>query len=85
MPLHKEKKYEYDDFKSQSTREDKLFCSVKNCQEIKGPRKPKNVMWSAKAKIRRLCSDKKCQSTRCYKNMSQRRPMYDKKLSICVT
>ena len=57
----------------------------KNCQEIKRPRKPRNVMQSvtkemhmrlAKPEIRRLCSDKNCHSTRCYKNMSPRRPMY---------
>ena len=41
MPLHKEKKYEYDDFKSQSTKEDD-----KNCQEIRRPKMPESVMWS---------------------------------------
>ena len=58
----------------------------KNCQEIKRPRKPRNVMQSvtkeihiqlAKPEIRRLCSDKNCQSIWGYKNMSPRRPMYD--------
>ena len=39
MPLHKVKKYEYDDFKSQSTKEGKLLCYKKNCQE-------RNVMQS---------------------------------------
>ena len=33
-------------------------------------------VWLTKAG--RLCSDKNCQSTRCYKNMSPRRPMCDK-------
>ena len=46
IPLYKDKKYEYDDFKSQSTNEDKLLCSDKNCQEIKRPRKPKSIMQS---------------------------------------
>ena len=87
IPLYKDKKYEYNDFKSQCTKEDKLLCYDKNCQEIKRSRKPGNVMQSvtkemhmqsAKPEIRRLCSDKNCQSTRCYKNMSPRRPMYDK-------
>ena len=35
MALHKEKKYEYDDFRSQSTKEDKLLCYDKNCQADK--------------------------------------------------
>ena len=50
----------------------------KKCQaeSIRRPRKPKSVMWSvtntedrqsAKPEIRKLCSDKNCQSTRCYK------------------
>ena len=68
----KQKRCEYDDFKSQSSR----YCD-KNCQE-----KENTVMWSvtkemdiqlAKPAIRRLCSDKNCQSTRCYQ---KRRPMY---------
>ena len=48
--------------------------SDKNCQEDTN-----SVMWSvtntedrwsAKPEIRRLCRDKNCQSTRCFKNMS---------------
>ena len=85
IPLYKDKKYEYGDFKSQSTKVDKLLCSDKNCQEIKRPRKPKSVMQSVTntedvqlLKPAGLCSDKHCQSTRCYKNMSPRRQMYDK-------
>ena len=60
----------------------------KKCQEIKRPGKPRNVMRSVtkemhmqlvNPEIRRLCSDKNCQSTRCYnfKEKSQRRPMDD--------
>ena len=62
----KHKKYEYDDFQ---------MCSDKDCQE--------NInMWSVtnkddmqlfKPAIRRLCCDKNCQSTRCYK-----KSIYDK-------
>ena len=87
IPLHKEKKYEYDEFRSQSTKEDKLLYYDKKCQETKRSKKPKSVMqsvtntedrWPAKHEIRRLCKDKNCQSTRCYKNMSPRRPMQNK-------
>ena len=68
------------DSKSQVSRN-----SDKNCKEIKRPRKPRGDMWSVtketdmqlpKPAIRRLCSNKHCQSTRCYK--SPVRPMYDK-------
>ena len=54
----------------------------KNCQDDKN-----SFMWSVTKeentdvqlpKPARLFSDKNCQSTRCYKNMSPRRPMYDK-------
>ena len=61
----------------------------KNCQAEKyvhmQPKKPNNVMrsvtntedrHSAKLQIRRLCRDKNCQSTRCYR--SPRRPKCDK-------
>ena len=80
----KQKKCEYDDFKSQCSR-----CYDKNCQEIKRPKKPRNVMQSVTKerdmwlpKPARLCSDKNCQSTRCcslrsLKKQSPRRPMYD--------
>ena len=75
MQNKKEKKSEYDEFQ---------MYSDKNCPEIKRPRKPKNVMQSVTKetdvqlpKPSRLCSDKKCQSTRCYKNMSPRTPKYD--------
>ena len=80
MPLQKEKKYDFS--RSQPTKEDKLICSDKNCQETKRPKKVKSVMWSVtkeentedmqftKPANRRLCRDKNCQSTRCYKNMS---------------
>ena len=63
----KQKKCKYDHLDSQST---VLKCSDKNCQE-----NGNSVMWSVtketdmqlpKPEIRRLCSDKKCQSTRCY-------------------
>ena len=61
----------------------KSKCYDKNCQE-----KENNVMWSVtketdmqlpKPAIRRLCSDKSCQSTRCssLQKQSPRRPMYD--------
>ena len=70
---------EYNDSKSQSPA--KYMCSDKNCQEIKRPRKPRNVMWSVTKetdmqlpRLARLCSDKNCQSTRCYR--SPRRPLY---------
>ena len=71
-------------------KEEKFLCYDKNFQETKRPKKPESIMqsvtkeentedmWSAKPKIRRLCNDKNCQSTRCYKNMSPRRLMYDK-------
>ena len=41
------------------------------------PVKPQMDMQLPKPAIRRLCNDKSCQSTRCYKKMN-----YDKKLSI---
>ena len=74
-----------------SSRNKKPMYSDKNCQaeSIRRPRKPTGVMWSvtntedrqsAKPEIKRMCTDKNCQSTRCYsfKEKSQRRPMYDK-------
>ena len=66
---------EYDDFKGQSS-----MCSDKNCQEneiinIQSVTNTNN-MWLPKPSIRRLCSDNKCQSTRCYKKKSPVRPMY---------
>ena len=86
MPLQKEKKYDFS--RSQPTKEDKLICSDKNCQETKRPKKVKSVMWSVtleentedrwltKPAIKSICRDKNCQSTRCYR--SPRRPMCDK-------
>ena len=70
-------------------KENKLLCHDKNCQEIKRPRKPTCVMqsvtkeentdvWLSQTAMKSMCSDKNCQSTRCYRNMSQRRPMHDK-------
>ena len=73
MSHKKQKKCGYEDSESHIQRN-----SDKNCQE-------NNVMWSVtnetdmglpKPGSRRLCSDKKCQSTRCYR--SPIRPMYDK-------
>ena len=67
-----------------NSRNKKPMYSDKNCQEIKRPRKPKNVMPLVTKeentdvqllKPARLCIDKNCQSTRCYKHMSPRRPM----------
>ena len=40
----KQTKCEYYDFKSQSTKEDRLLCSDKKCQEIKRPLIPKSDM-----------------------------------------
>ena len=61
----------------------------KNCQEIKRPRKPKSNMWSVTntedvwlPKPARLCRDKNCQSTRCYKNISPRSLMCDKNCQL---
>ena len=77
-------KCEYDDFESQSAVK---MCSNKNCQENINmqPVMPEimNVQLPKPAvlyKYRRLCSDKNCQSTRCYKKKSAMRPMhtYDK-------
>ena len=70
----KQKKSEYDDFQSQS-----LMCSDKNCQENINmqPVMPEMDMWLPKPAVlyqyRRLCNDKNCQSTRCYKKRN-----YDK-------
>ena len=61
----------------------------KNCQSesIKGSVKPKKDMWSVTKeentdvwlpKPARLCRDKNCKSTRCYKQMSPRRPTQSK-------
>ena len=72
-------------------KENKLLCYDKNCQEIKRPRKPRSVMQSVTKEENtdmwlpqpaRLCSDKNCQSTRCYKNTCTRRPMYDKNCQL---
>ena len=65
--------------------------SDKNCQaeSIRRPRKPKSVMqsvtkeentdvWLPQPAIKSICSDKNCQSTRCYKHMGPRRPICDK-------
>ena len=62
MPLHKEQKYEHGDFSISQSTKDE------NTED----------RWSAKSEIRRLCKDKNCQSTRCYKNMSPRRPIQSK-------
>ena len=87
----KQKKCEYDDFKSQSTKEDRLLCSDKKCQEIKRPGKPKSDTWSVtkvtdmqSPKSATLYSDKNCQSTRCYslRKKSPRRPRYDKNCQL---
>ena len=65
---------------SKSQLSGKYMYSDKNCQEIKRPRKPRNVMqsvtntdvmdvWLPKPvpnEYRRVSSDKNCQSTRCY-------------------
>ena len=65
---------EYDGPKSESTMKK---CSDKNCQTgVMRPNTTKSHMWSVTKKtdvqlpkpaIRRLCNDKNCQSTRCYK------------------
>ena len=69
----------------------KLLCYGKNCQEIRRPKKAKSVMRSVTKeentdvrlpKPARLCSDKNCQSNRCYKNMSPWRPMCDKTVNM---
>ena len=61
---------EYDDFKSQSSK-----CFDKECQENIKMQSVTNTdnMHLPKPAIRRLCSDKNCQSTRCYKKRN-----YDK-------
>ena len=56
---------------------DKKSQAHKNCQtSVMRPKKPKSHMWSvtkktdgqlSKPAIRRLCNEKNCQSTRCYK------------------
>ena len=71
-----DKMCKYDDSKSQSTVKK---CSDKICQtSVIRPKKPKSHMQSMtnttdmqlpKPAIRRLCNDKNCQSTRCYKNI----------------
>ena len=72
MSHKKQKKCEYKDYKSQVSRN-----SDKNCQEIKRPRKPRNVMCSVTntdvwlPKPARLCSDKHCQSARCSRKRVQ--------------
>ena len=55
----------------------KLQEDDRNCQENRRPKKPKTHIWSVTKKTddmqlpkpagRRLCDDKNCQSTRCYK------------------
>ena len=77
----KQKKCDYDEFKSQSSR-----CSDKNCQENENINMHSVLVTNTeimnmqlpKPAMRRLCSDKKCQSTRCYKKQSPMRPMHDK-------
>ena len=62
-----------------SLRNKKPMYADKNCQADKN-----SVMWSVTKeentdmqlrKPARLCRDKNCQCTRCYKNMSPRRPI----------
>ena len=52
----------------------------KNCQGNQNinmwPVKPEMDMWLPKPAITRLCSDKNCQSTRCFKKRCPVRPMY---------
>ena len=61
-------------------KEEKFLYSDKNCQEIKRPKKTNSVMQSVTKeenidvwlpKTARLCRDKNCQSTRCYKIQSK--------------
>ena len=72
--------WENTDSKSQSTVE--YVCSDKNCQEKENNAMwsvtKETVMWLPKPAIRRLVRDKHCQSTRCFKAKSPRRPMYAK-------
>ena len=67
-----------DDKNCQSTKFIKSVCSYKNCQLQ--PVKPPMDMWLPKPAIpykhARLCSDKNCQSKRCYRKKSPVRPMY---------
>ena len=81
IPLYKDKNCqaaicEYNDSKSQSLR-----CSDNNCQEIMWPVMPEMDMLLPKPavlyKYRRLCSDKNCLCTRCYKIKSPVRLMYN--------
>ena len=68
MSHKKQKKCEYNDSKSQS-----FQCSDKNCQENINMQSVTNTnaMHLPKPVIRRLCKDKTCQSTRCYKKRVQ--------------
>ena len=70
-----------------SSRNKKPMYSDKNCQEIKRPKKPKSVLQSVTKeentdvwlhKPVRLCRDKNCQSTQCYKYMGPRKPIQNK-------
>ena len=63
---------EYNDSKGQSTVK---VCSDKNCQEIMQPVMPEMNAQLPKPAIKRLCSDKECQSTRC---CSYKKRNYDK-------
>ena len=91
MSHKKEIECEYKDSKSQSTV--KYVCSNKKCQENIRTRKPRSDMQSVTNtdivqlpkpavpyEYRRLCKDKNCQFTRCYK--SPVRPMYDKNCQL---
>ena len=69
----KEDDKSYQSRKNVKSKDDRLLCSDKNCQEIKRPRKPRSNMQSVTKetdmqlpKPARLYSDKNCQSTRCY-------------------
>ena len=74
------------------SRNKKLMYSDKNCEETKKPKKPKSVMQSVTKeentedvqlpKPEGLCRDKNCQSTRCYKHISSRRPKCDKNCQL---
>ena len=71
-----------------NSRNKKPLYSGKNCQEDKNSvmqsvTKEENIdVQLSQPAIKSICSDKNCQSTRCYKNISPRRPKCDKKLSL---
>ena len=75
MSHKKQKKCENNDSKSQSFK-----CSDKNCQEVIHMQSVtmKSDVQLPKPVIRRLCKDKTCQSTRCYKSPVRPVCKYDK-------